>query len=63
VKYPKTLLPNDVKWTADNWNPNYRKTRKSTATKRHITVQDSLSGSSGRSGYVKMAADGRYMEA
>jgi NADPH-dependent glutamate synthase beta subunit-like oxidoreductase/NAD-dependent dihydropyrimidine dehydrogenase PreA subunit len=64
VKYPKTLLPNDVKWTADNWNPNYREDAKKhcyetgtspckTACPAHLAVQ----------GYVKMAADGRYMEA
>ena len=64
VKYPKTLLPDNEKWTADNWNVNYREDAKincyetgtapcKTACPAHLAVQ----------GYVKMAAEGRYMEA
>jgi NADPH-dependent glutamate synthase beta subunit-like oxidoreductase/Fe-S-cluster-containing hydrogenase component 2 len=64
VTYPKTLLPDAVKWTEDNWNPNYREDAKincydsgtapcKTACPAHLAVQ----------GYVKMAGEGRYLDA
>ena len=64
VKYPLTQLPDEVKWTEDNWNPNYREDIKvncydsgtapcKTACPAHLAVQ----------GYVKMAKEGRYMDA
>ncbi len=64
VKYPLTKLPDSNKWTADNWNVNYREDAKincydtgtapcKTACPAHLAVQ----------GYVRMAAEGRYMEA
>ncbi|MBR5409716.1 MAG: FAD-dependent oxidoreductase [Clostridia bacterium] len=64
VEYPLTVLPDDKKWTADNWNVNYREDAKincydtgtapcKTACPAHLAVQ----------GYVKMAAQGRYLEA
>ena len=64
VEYPVTVLPDDKQWTADNWNPNYREDAKincydtgtapcKTACPAHLAVQ----------GYIKMAAEGRYMDA
>ena len=64
VRYPMTLLPDETKWTPDNWNPNYREDAKlhcystgtspcKTACPAHLAVQ----------GYVKMAAEGRYLDA
>ena len=64
IEYPVTELPDAKKWTADNWNPNYRNDAKincydtgtapcKTACPAHIAVQ----------GYLKMAKEGRYMEA
>jgi NADPH-dependent glutamate synthase beta subunit-like oxidoreductase len=64
VEYPLTLLPDNTKWTADNWNVNYREDAKincyDTGTApckancpAHLAVQ----------GYVKMAGEGRYMDA
>ncbi|MBR4194020.1 MAG: FAD-dependent oxidoreductase [Oscillospiraceae bacterium] len=64
VEYPVTELPDAKKWTADNWNPNYREDAKincydsgtapcKTACPAHIAVQ----------GYLKMAREGRYLEA
>ena len=64
VTYPVTELPDAKKWTADNWNPNYREDAKincydsgtapcKTACPAHIAVQ----------GYLKMAKEGRYLEA
>lgn len=64
VEYPKMLLPDATKWTQDNWNPNYRNDAKincydsgtapcKTACPAHLAVQ----------GYVKMAAEGRYLDA
>ncbi len=64
VKYPMTLLPDETKWTPDNWNKNYREDAKincyetgtapcKTACPAHLAVQ----------GYVKMAAEGRYLDA
>ncbi|MGM9919323.1 MAG: 4Fe-4S binding protein, partial [Lactimicrobium massiliense] len=62
--YPKTLLPDETKWTADNWNPHYREDAKincyttgtapcKTACPAHLAVQ----------GYVHMAGEGRYLDA
>ncbi len=64
VKYPVSELPDDVKWGPEKWNPDYRETSKincyetgtapcKTACPAHLAIQ----------GYVKMAAEGRYMEA
>jgi NADPH-dependent glutamate synthase beta subunit-like oxidoreductase len=62
--YPLTLLPDETRWTADNWNIHYREDAKincyatgtspcKTACPAHIAVQ----------GYVKMAKEGRYEDA
>ncbi|MBR0475119.1 MAG: FAD-dependent oxidoreductase [Erysipelotrichaceae bacterium] len=64
VKYPVTLLPDATAWTPDNWNKNYREDAKincyetgtapcKTACPAHLPIQ----------GYVKMASEGRYMDA
>jgi len=64
IEYPKTELPDAVKWGPDKWNVNYREDAKinvyptgtapcKTACPAHLAVQ----------GYVKMALEGRYMEA
>ena len=64
VTYPKTLLPDAAKWTADNWNIHYREDAKincydsgtapcKSACPAHLAVQ----------GYVKLAGEGRYLDA
>ena len=64
IRYPKALLPDTEKWGRDKWDPDYRGHAKincyetgtspcKTACPAHLAVQ----------GYVKMAAEGRYMDA
>ena len=64
IKYPKALLPDTEKWGRDKWDPDYRDHAKincyetgtspcKTTCPAHLAVQ----------GYVKMAAEGRYMDA
>ena len=64
IQYPKVLLPDTEKWGRDKWDPDYRDHAKincyetgtspcKTACPAHLPVQ----------GYIKMAADGRYMDA
>ena len=64
IKYPKALLPDTEKWGRDKWDPDYRDHAKincyetgtspcKTACPAHLAVQ----------GYVKMAAESRYMDA
>lgn len=64
VVYPKTELPDEVKWGPEKWNKNYREDAKincyttgtspcKTACPAHLAVQ----------GYIKMAADGKYLDA
>ena len=64
VEYPKTELPDAVKWGPEKWNYNYRDDAKincyetgtapcKTACPVHLSVQ----------GYVKMASEGRYLDA
>ncbi len=64
VNYPKQELPDEVRWSREKWNPNYRDNNQincyetgtapcKTACPAHLPVQ----------GYVKMAAEGRYMDA
>jgi len=64
VQYPLSPLPDAAKWTADNWNVHFREDAKincydtgtspcKTACPAHLAVQ----------GYVKMAAEGRYLDA
>lgn len=62
--YPKSELPDDVDWGPEKWNFNYRDDIKincyetgtspcKTACPAHLAVQ----------GYVKMASEGRYLDA
>ena len=64
VQYPKQDLPDDLIWTRKRWNPDFRDTYQlntydsgtapcKAACPAHIAVQ----------GYIKMAAEGRYLEA
>ena len=64
MQYPKAIIPADRAWGKDKWNPNYREDNSVTchesgtapckaACPAHISVQ----------GYIKMAAEGRYMDA
>ena len=64
VKYPKQELPDASHWGREKWNPNYRDDNQincydtgtapcKTACPAHIAVQ----------GYIKMAAQGRYLDA
>ena len=64
VTYPKTLLPDETEWGHDKWNKNFRDDAKincydsgtspcKTACPAHLAVQ----------GYVKMAKEGRYLDA
>lgn len=64
VQYPKQELPDNVKWTKDKWDPDYRDNNRinshrtgtspcKAACPAHIAVQ----------GYLKKAAQGQYKEA
>lgn len=64
ITYPKHKLPDANKWSKEDWDPNYRDNNKlnvyetgtapcKTACPAHLPVQ----------GYIKMAAEGRYMDA
>ena len=64
IDYPKTELPDATKWGKEKWNPDFRDTAKincydtgtapcKTACPAHLPVQ----------GYIKMASEGRYMDA
>lgn len=64
VSYPKTELPNAKSWGPEHWNYDYRETSKincyqtgtapcKTACPVHLSIQ----------GYIKMAAEGRYLDA
>lgn len=64
IEYPKSLLPDKTKWGKDKWNYNFRDDAKinvyntgtapcKTACPAHLAVQ----------GYVKMASEGRYLDA
>ncbi|MBQ9592373.1 MAG: FAD-dependent oxidoreductase [Lachnospiraceae bacterium] len=64
IVYPKTELPDAKNWPATKWNYNYREDAKinvyetgtapcKTACPAHLAIQ----------GYIKMATEGRYMEA
>lgn len=64
VEYPKHELPDDTKWGPDKWDENYRDNNMincydsgtapcKTACPAHIAIQ----------GYIKMAAEGRYLDA
>ncbi len=64
IEYPKQELPDALKWTSANWNPNFRDTAKvncydsgtspcKSACPAHLPVQ----------GYIKMASEGRYLDA
>lgn len=64
VKYPQAELPDAVKWSKEKWDPDYRDNAKincydtgtapcKTACSAHLPVQ----------GYIKMASQGRYMDA
>lgn len=63
IEYKFADLPRDTEWGPEKWNPNYRDNRENvvptgtapckTACPAHIAVQ----------GYIKLASQGRYIEA
>ena len=63
IDHPPKELPDDIEWTPEHWNPEHRTNREyiapegtapcKTACPAHIAVQ----------GYLKLAAQGRYLEA
>ena len=63
IEHPHKELPDDLDWTPEHWNPEHRTNREyiapegtapcKTACPAHIAVQ----------GYIKLAAQGRYLEA
>ena len=63
IEHPLAELPDDIEWTPEHWNPDHRSNREyvapegtapcKTACPAHIAVQ----------GYLKLAAQGRYLEA
>ncbi|MBQ7371780.1 MAG: FAD-dependent oxidoreductase, partial [Blautia sp.] len=64
VRYPLTLLPDETAWSPEHWNVHYREDAKincydtgtapcKTACPAHLAIQ----------GYVKMAKEGRYLDA
>lgn len=64
ITYPKQELPDKTKWGPEKWSPDYRDKNQlncydtgtspcKTACPAHLPVQ----------GYIKMAAEGRYMDA
>ena len=63
IEHKPHELPDDIEWTPEHWNPDHRSNREyvapegtapcKTACPAHIAVQ----------GYLKLAAQGRYLEA
>ena len=63
IEHAQKELPDDIEWTSEHWNPEHRTNREyiapegtapcKTACPAHIAVQ----------GYLKLAAQGRYLEA
>lgn len=64
IQYPKQELPDEVKWGKEKWDPEYRDNNQincyetgtapcKSACPAHLPVQ----------GYIKMASQGRYMDA
>ena len=63
IVHPHKELPDDIEWTPEHWNPEHRTNRQyiapegtapcKTACPAHIAVQ----------GYIKLAAQGRYLDA
>lgn len=64
ITYPKQELPDETKWEPEKWSPDYRDKNQlncydtgtspcKTACPAHLPVQ----------GYIRMAAEGRYMDA
>ncbi len=64
ITYPKQELPDETKWGPEKWSPDYRDKNQlncydtgtspcKTACPAHLPVQ----------GYIRMAAEGRYMDA
>ena len=63
IEHPRKELPDDLEWTPEHWNVEHRSNREyvapegtspcKTACPAHIAVQ----------GYLKLAAQGRYLEA
>ncbi len=64
IEYPKQELPDTIKWGREKWNPQYRDNNQincydtgtspcKSACPAHLPVQ----------GYIKMASQGRYMDA
>jgi NADPH-dependent glutamate synthase beta subunit-like oxidoreductase len=64
IKYPLTLLPDETKWTADNWNPHYREDAKINCYETGTApCKASCPAHLASQGYIKLAGEGKYLEA
>ncbi|MCH3962057.1 MAG: FAD-dependent oxidoreductase [Solobacterium sp.] len=64
IKYPMTLLPDETKWTADNWNPHYREDAKINCYETGTApCKASCPAHLASQGYIKLAGEGKYLEA
>ena len=55
--------PRDEEWTADKWNPEYRLNRENVVETGTAPCKTNCPAHIGIQGYIKLAAQGKYMEA
>lgn len=64
IQYPMSLLPDETKWTADNWNIHYREDAKINCYETGTApCKAECPAHLASQGYIKMASEGKYMDA
>ena len=58
-----TVTPRDRKWTAENWNPDYRVNRDDVVESGTAPCKTNCPAHIAVQGYIKLASQGRYLEA
>ncbi len=58
-----TITPRDHKWTEEHWNPDYRTNREDVVESGTAPCKTNCPAHIGVQGYIKLASQGKYMEA
>ncbi len=63
IEIPVSLLPDDNEWGPEQYNPGYRDNRVSTLETGTAPCKTACPAHIGVQGYIKLASEGRYMDA
>ena len=63
IEHPRKELPDEIEWTPEHWNPEHRTNREYVAPEGTAPCKTACPAHSAVQGYLKLVAQGRYLEA